>query len=73
MVTRKFKTLSKRTVRGSALVTFSDTKIRLHCAERKAKVYGDWGYETFVNFVRVHCICLCNTILTLSPRHDFFL
>ena len=27
-------------------------KTRLHCAERKAKVYGEW------NFVRVYCICV---------------
>ena len=31
-------------------------KTRLNCAERKAKVYGEWA--TFVNFVRVYCTCV---------------
>ena len=33
-------------------------KTRLHCAERKAKVYGEWAMQHFYIFVRVYCICL---------------
>ena len=36
----KIQILSKRTVHASALVTLS-----LHCAERKAKVYGEWAMQ----------------------------
>ena len=34
-------------------------KTRLHCAERKTKVYGDWAMQQliFVSLVRVFCIC----------------
>ena len=34
---------------------------RLHCAERKAKVYGEWALQTFVNF----CTCLLYLCLLL--------
>ena len=33
-------------------------KTRLHCAERKAKVYGDWARQHLKIFLRVYCICL---------------
>ena len=33
-------------------------KTRLHCAERKAKLYGEWAMQHFVIFVRVYCICV---------------
>ena len=33
-------------------------KTRLHCAERKAKVYGDWVMQDLSIFVRVYCNCV---------------
>ena len=33
-------------------------KTRPHCAERKAKVYGEWATQHFYVFVRVYCICV---------------
>ena len=35
-------------------------KPRLHCAERKAKVYGEGAMQHLKYFVRVHCICVYN-------------
>ena len=32
-------------------------KTRLHCAEGKAKVYGEWAMEHLLLFVRVFCFC----------------
>ena len=53
----KFKILSKRTVCGSALVTLSDTKQSFTVPRGKQSVWRV-GYATFVNFVRVYCICV---------------
>ena len=33
-------------------------KTRLHCADRKAKVYGEWAVQHLSIFVRVFCICV---------------
>ena len=33
-------------------------KTRLHCAERKAKVYGEWVMQHFKIFLHVFCICV---------------
>ena len=33
-------------------------KTRLHCAERKAKVYGEWAMQHLLIFVSVYCICV---------------
>ena len=33
-------------------------KIRLHCAERKAKVYAEWAMQHLKIFVRVYCNCV---------------
>ena len=33
-------------------------KTRLHCAERKAKVYGEWAMQPLSNFLRVYCVCV---------------
>ena len=33
-------------------------KTKLHCAERKAKVYGKWAMQDLLIFVRVFCICV---------------
>ena len=73
MVARKFKILSKRTVRGSALVTLSDTKRGFTVPRGEQRCMET---ATFVNFERVYsicCFCLYNTKLILSTRHDFIL
>ena len=33
-------------------------KTRLHCAEKKTKVYGDWAMQHLKFFVRVYCFCV---------------
>ena len=33
-------------------------KTRLHCAERKSKMYGEWAMQHLKYFVRVYCICV---------------
>ena len=58
MVAQKFKILSERTVCGSALVTLSDTKQGFIVPREKGKGVWRLGYATFVNFVRVYCICV---------------
>ena len=48
-------------------------KTRLHCAERKAKVYGEWAMQ-YLNFQNLYAfIVFVFTInLILSTRHNFF-
>ena len=46
-------------------------KTRLHCAERKAKVYGEWAMQHLYYFVRV-IVFVFITNLIVSTRHDFF-
>ena len=33
-------------------------KTRLHCDERKAKVYGEWAMQHLYFFLRVFCVCV---------------
>ena len=33
-------------------------RTRFHCAERKAKVYGEWAMQQLLIFVSVYCICV---------------
>ena len=33
-------------------------RTRLHCAEKKTKVYGDWAMQYLKFFVRVYCFCV---------------
>ena len=49
------------------------TKNKASLCREESKGVWRLGDATFVNFVRVHCICLYNTNLILSTRHDFFL
>ena len=60
-VAQKFKILSKRTVRGSALITLSDTK-QGFIVPRENKGVWRMGYATFVNF----CTCLLYLCLLLK-------
>ena len=48
-------------------------KTRLHCAERKAKVYGDWAMQH--SGLLILCVCIVFVFTTnsiLSTRHYFF-
>ena len=65
----KFKILSKRTIRGSALVTLSDRKQgftgqKQRCTEN--------GLCNFFKFLYVFIVFVFTTNLILSTRHDFF-
>ena len=45
-------------------------KTRLHCAERKAKVYGDWNMQQLNLYILYVCIVFVfTTNLFLSTRH----
>ena len=44
---------------------------RVHCAERKTKVYGDWAMQRLY-IVYVFNVFVFTTISILSTRHDFF-
>ena len=46
-------------------------KTRLHCAERKAKVYRDWAMQ-HLQILYVFIVFVFTTNLNLSTRHDFF-
>ena len=45
-------------------------KTKLHCAERKAKVYGEWAMQ-HLKILYVFIVCVFPTNLILSTRHDF--
>ena len=45
-------------------------KIRLHCAERKAKVYGEWAMQ-LLQILYVFLVFVFTTYLILSTRHSF--
>ena len=48
-------------------------KTRLHCADRKAKVYGDWAMQHLIlQFLYVFFVFVFTTNLNLSTRHFFF-
>ena len=46
-------------------------KTRLHCAERKAKVYGEWALH-YLYILSVFVVFVFTTNLILSTRRDFF-
>ena len=71
MVAQKFKTLSKRTVSGSALVTFSDTKQGFTVPRGKQRCM-EIGLCNICNFLYVFFVFVLTTNLILSNRHDFF-
>ena len=47
-------------------------KTRLNCAERKAKVYGQWAMQ-HLDISYVFIVIVFTTSLILSTRHDFFI
>ena len=47
-------------------------KTRLHCAERKAKVYGERAMQ-HLQFLYVFIVFVFTTELILSTRHGFFI
>ena len=71
MVAQKFKTLSKRTVRGSALVTFSVIKQGFTVPRGKQRCTEN-GICNICNFLYVFIVFVFNTNLVHSTRHDFF-
>ena len=71
MVAQKFKILSKRTVRGSALVTISDTKQGFTVPRRKQRCTEN-GLCNICKFLYVFILIVFTTNLILSTRHDFF-
>ena len=71
MVAQKFKILSKRTVRGSALVTLSDTKQGFTLPNGKQKCMED-GLCHICIFLYVFILFVFTTNSLLSTRHDFF-
>ena len=71
MVARKFKILSKRTVRGSALVTFSDSEQGFTVPRGKQRC-TEIGLCNIRKFLYVFIVFVFTTILILSPRHDLF-
>ena len=58
MVAQKIKILSKRPVRGSALVTFSDTKQGFTVPIGKQRCTENGLCNICKFFVRVYCICV---------------
>ena len=71
MAAQKIKILSKRTVVDLFWLPFRH-KTRLHCAERKAKVYGEWAMR-HLYYLYVFIVFLFTTTLILSTWHDFFI
>ena len=71
MVAQNIKSLSKRTVRGSALVNLSDTKQGFAVPERKAKVYGERAMQ-YLYILYVFIVIVFTINLLVSTRHDFF-
>ena len=71
MVARNFKILSNRTVRGSALVNFSDTKQGFTVPRGKQRCMEN-GLCNICNFFYVFIIIVFTTNLILSVRYDFF-
>ena len=47
-------------------------KTRLHCAERKAKVYGEWAMQ-HLYILYVFVVFVFTTNLIVSTRHDFLI
>ena len=51
---------------------FFPHKTRLHCAERKAKVYGEWAMQ-HLYILYEFSVFVLTTNLILSTRQDFFI
>ena len=47
-------------------------KTRLHCAERKAKVYGEWAMQ-LLYYLYVFIVIVFTIYLIPLTRHDFFI
>ena len=47
-------------------------KTRHHCAERKAKVYGEWAMQ-HLKILYVFNVFVFTTKVILSTRHNFFI
>ena len=71
IVAQKLKILSKRTVRGSALVTLSDTKQGFTVPRGKQRCMEN-GLCNICKFLYVFVVFVFATTLILSTRHDFF-
>ena len=67
IVAQKFKILSKRTVRGSALVTLPDTKQGVSVARGKQSCTEN-GLCNICMFLYVFIVFVFNTNLILSTR-----
>ena len=71
MVAQKFKILSNRTVRRSALVTLSGTKQGFTVPRGKQRCTEN-GLCNVCKLLYVFIVFVFNTNLILSTRHDFF-
>ena len=71
VVAHKLKILSKRTVRGSALVTLSDTKQSFTVPRRKQKCMEN-GLCNICKVLYVFIVIVFSIISILTTRHDFF-
>ena len=69
IVAQKFKILSKRTVRGSALVTFSDTKQGFTVQEGKQKCM-EKGLWNICQLLYVFIVIVLTTNLFLSTQNE---
>ena len=71
MVAQKFKILSKRTVRGSAEATLSDTKQGFTVPKGKQRSMEN-GLCNICKILYVFIVFEFTINLNLSSRHDFF-
>ena len=71
MVAQKFKILSKRTVCGFALVTFSDTKQSFNEPRGKLRCMEKWLCN-ICEILYVFFVFVFTTNLIVSTRHGFF-
>ena len=71
IVAQKFKILSTRTVRGSALVTLSDKK-QGFTVPRGEQKYMENGLCNICEFLYVFIVFVFTTNLNFSTRHAFF-
>ena len=72
MVAQKVKILSKRTVCGTSLVAFSDTK-QGSTVPRGKQMCTENGLCNICNCLYFFIVFMFNTRLTHSTRHDFFI
>ena len=74
MVAQKLKILlekEKRTVRGSTIVTFSDTKQVFTVPRGKLRCMEN-GLRNICKLLYVFIVFVLTTCLIVSTRHDFF-